>query len=320
MASDATPNSATALLAKDQESAHHASSASKAAPPTVGLQKGDLFGFPDDHKKETGMAAACMAATDQCNLGNGGGQNWSYVGTGQGGYEVVETLVFVGEGKGTYTKDGTLEGAKKKENFTWQRRFYMGTLLFLLAAGIISLLASLILGPKRVSRPVEQQSPPLTHTVQRPLANSPVATAEVIQVTTSKPTQAALSGISALKPSETIYSCHQEAFLTWSPSEREFCCLMEGLGCPQLDCNSGQEAWSPGKKIWCCKHHGKGCVQGIIPTPLTPVPQKAIAKLPSSDLYDCNGSKQGWSPKQEDWCCWHYGTGCPGDSRRLSII
>ncbi|CAE7346831.1 unnamed protein product [Symbiodinium natans] len=79
---------------------------------------------------------------DRCDeaLGGPGGQsNWQQVGAGRGSYEVVETLVYVGEGKGNYNKDEVEQVQRPRAVISWQRRLYMGILCSFLAAGFVSL-------------------------------------------------------------------------------------------------------------------------------------------------------------------------------------
>eukprot|EP00435_Cladocopium_sp_Y103_P012911 s175_g3.t1 len=306
--------------------------------------------FPDEPDAD---GNPCMRGIDRCDeaLGGGAAANWQQVGAGRGSYEVVETLVYVGEGKGNYNKE-EVEPVKLAPpvKITWQRKLYMSILCSLLLAGAISLTVSLILGPKtQALRPPMKQA---GHLPTRDRRSS--ATFEELKVA----------------------RCHQDSS-KWSSEDRQFCCSQLGLGCPDLKCKSGrddwQHAWSAGKKIWCCKHHHVGCgpddakssavsasaghrsseeerprvVPVPVPVPAPPAPAppapapevhhgfwRPMAAVPAAghavpakapvpaapgapaapvvhEPFKCNGEAKGWPDKQQEWCCWHYGTGCP---------
>ncbi|CAE8728805.1 unnamed protein product, partial [Polarella glacialis] len=123
-----------------------------------------------------------------------------------------------------------------------------------------------------------------------------------------------------------------------------WCCANKGVGCPELQCigkDDWQQSWSSGKKAWCCQHHAVGCPK-VSALPAAAVPElhtvepsshkvtpqtktmdqkskpgaaAAPAGASGSEKYDCtkggHNPLQGWSDKQQDWCCWNYGKGCP---------
>eukprot|EP00931_Biecheleriopsis_adriatica_P070208 TRINITY_DN43997_c0_g1_i1.p1 TRINITY_DN43997_c0_g1~~TRINITY_DN43997_c0_g1_i1.p1 ORF type:complete len:324 (-),score=57.04 TRINITY_DN43997_c0_g1_i1:110-1081(-) len=290
--------------------------------------KGDLFGYPDTEGKG-GFQNACTDGVNRCDValgGPGAPSNWNYVGGGKGGYEMVETLVYVGEGKGNYSKDDPPPVKQAgKVTISWQRRLYMGTLVFFLLAGGISLLASLILGPKQ---PKASSSTAATHSVDHRSAHH--------------------SFLGSRSSADQEPTCSVEGMDRWSFDKRQWCCTQKGIGCPPMTCRSRdnwEHAWSPGKKIWCCRHEGVGCPGGspvsqraaparvpqqvVKVEPTTPPPQVVSFGSPatsaksddkdedhdsSSDSFDCKKDekwKTRWSGKQKDWCCWHYGEGCP---------
>lgn len=264
--------------------------------------------------------------------GKGGGKG---LGKHKDGYEVVETLVYVGEGKGTYNMPAPAgqPGAPKPIALSWQRKVYMCTLVFFLAGGTLSLITSLILGPKRAAPrlPPAQPSPASAHDGVRgaqKLAPPASATAQV------------------------LHHCNEQAMDHWSFQERQWCCAQKGIACPDMKCLNGrddwQHAWSPGKKIWCCQHHNVGCggparapVVHVTTAPagrptLVPPHTAAPPSQPhadvtfggaarakagetpaavsshSSDPHDCKvDAVTKWSSKKKDWCCWHAGVGCP---------
>jgi len=332
------------------------SPAAEHSPPgTSRTSGGRKVQFPDEPDADGNPCLRGMDACDEALGGPGAAANWQQVGAGRGSYEVVETLVYVGEGKGNFNKE-EVEPVKQAPvlKITWQRKLYMGILCSLLFAGAISLTVSLILGPK-------------------PQALRPPPYKEVFTPPSGRP------------PSEEVKKtsvCHKEV-QSWSMKERQFCCSQFGVGCPDLKCLSGrddwQHAWSPGKKIWCCQHHHVGCdprdapkevqvVEVPVPVPAPPKPPASPTPAPSAKVtehhgfwrpmepkatakasatkahaetvplvaagpgrpagapalanalrnndatpepFQCTGESKGWTEKRQEWCCWHYGTGCP---------
>ncbi|CAJ1363352.1 unnamed protein product [Effrenium voratum] len=295
----------------------------------------------------------CMAGIDRCDEALGGGAQanpWQQVGHGRGSYEVVETLVYVGEGRGNYNKE-ELEPVKRGPTvkISWQRKLYMGILCSLLVSGTMALIVSLILGPKMHSPAQSERQDTSRH-------NGKLGSGRVA---------APHHGSHGFEDVEA--RCNMEAEQHWSFEVRQFCCSNLGLGCPELKCDSGRDdwlhSWSPGKKIWCCEHRRVGCeapkakalrteAQTEAPTQLPPgvaivapgmlaLPpvgeaahgsfwrpmqergeaftkpqpkQQVTAKAEGAATFECNHDehwRQEWSDKQQEWCCWHYGLGCP---------
>lgn len=331
------------LLENGSPAAEHSPGTSRTGTARGVANQQPRVHFPDEPDAD---GNPCMRGIDRCDeaLGGGAAANWQQVGAGRGSYEVVETLVYVGEGKGNYSKE-EVQPVKLAPpvKITWQRKLYMSILCSLLFAGAISLTVSLILGPKKQAFRPPKQAGGLPRSDRR----------------------------SSATPEESkVAMCHQDSS-KWSSEDRQFCCSQLGLGCPDLKCQSGrddwQHAWSPGKKIWCCKHHHVGCgpddadsavadpnaghhsgeerprvVPVPVPVPAPPAPAPEVhhgfwrpmaapapghavkVKAPEAPVpaapgapavvhepFKCSGEAKGWPDKQQEWCCWHYGTGCP---------
>jgi len=230
--------------------------------------------------------------------------NWSFVGEGRGGYEKVETLVWVGEGNGTYDREEQLRPQAKGGGY---RRLYMSIMVMLVLAGAVCLLASIATGPKRPPQSSTREEQDMDVSQAAPTARPHASATEKPQPKVVKP-----------KPQVSKGSMQLDCSLSQKPlsnAHKMWCCANKGAMCPQLDCEAGYddwaEGWSTGKKIWCCKHFHRGCEAEKDRTLVQ-------AMGPGSDRhrFDCQDSvaglrPQAWSQVQRDWCCWHYGSGCP---------
>mmetsp|Transcript_83557 Transcript_83557/g.147745 ORF Transcript_83557/g.147745 Transcript_83557/m.147745 type:complete len:352 (-) Transcript_83557:165-1220(-) len=252
------PNSASRLLPPEATGAGAIPGQSKAS--------GDLSGFPDQNAAGKGPYDACQAGVEQCEAavaGGSGGNQWHYAGGGKGGYEMVETLVYVGEGKGTYNKQAPPPQEKPPTvKISWQRRLYMTTLVLFLSAGILSLIASLVLGPKKATS--HPSSTGASAAAAPPVPVSPGSRTDPRHDGFLGPVQ------SRSKVTQEVHRCDESE--SKSAEEKQWCCSYKGLGCPEMACKSGldnwRHAWSPGKKIWCCKHHAVGCIDEVAPAVL----------------------------------------------------
>lgn len=98
---------------------------------------------------------------------------WSYVGSGRGGYMVVEKLVYVGEGKGAFTADGESQSSSL-QRFTDRfcnkallcRLFFQATLVMVL----LCLLSGIVLLIPAVSSVLDKALP--IRSLRGPLQNS----------------------------------------------------------------------------------------------------------------------------------------------------
>jgi len=70
---------------------------------------------------------------------------------------------------------------------------------------------------------------------------------------------------------EESYECKEtdgRQVAHWSPEERSWCCVLQGLGCPSgvamsgFECITDPAAWGQVKKEWCCTHTKVGCSDG----------------------------------------------------------
>lgn len=279
---------------------------------------------------------------------NANGTPWSYVGEKKGGYEKVETLIWVGEGQGSFDKNqenmaGGARGCLK--------RLCLCFMCLGLVAGVVCLVYSLIWRanswgqgggndysvatspvPGAVMYPtpgpyvMQSTSVIPSYTTNSPLVAMPDPAA--IPAATAAPTApAAPAAPAAAHHASDICSATPHASL--SAPQKMWCCANKGIACPKLDCNLGysnwQNGWSIGKQLWCCKHANKGCHDQIVAGPAAAIePSQAKATVvgapltnvnaPAPRFYDCMAGfshwQGAWPDEKKTWCCSHYHRGC----------
>lgn len=172
----------------------------------------------------------------EMDVGAAPAPDYSYVGNGRGKYIEVQQLVYVGEGKGSFNVDGTKNsgGSGSISRAEQTRTCILVTMVALLSLGAVSLVVSLISGPKNQADSI--------------MAASRQTDTPLIPVT----------GVS----SNPRFSCLSQR-AHWTAKQKQWCCEERGIGCPHFDCKAGafnwQREWSVGKQEWCCTHFSAGC-------------------------------------------------------------
>lgn len=233
---------------------------------------------------------ACGGGTNACfDDGPAGGappgqQPWAYVGQGRGGYEKVETLVWVGAGNGSFDKD-QLPPPRPVNRIGTRSQIYVGIMVTLVLTGVCCLVASMLSGPAASERDLSEEGQ------REPDSPTPLAA-----------TGPALDAAGAQAES---FQCDGPSDL-WPQAQKDWCCANRGVGCPELDCEAGystwEKGWSDGKKVWCCQHRQRGC-------------QSGADSGEDQGAFDCDAGldqwQDSWAVAKKDWCCWHFNKGCP---------
>mmetsp|Transcript_61997 Transcript_61997/g.159989 ORF Transcript_61997/g.159989 Transcript_61997/m.159989 type:complete len:251 (+) Transcript_61997:547-1299(+) len=246
--------------------------------------------------------------------------SYNFVGNGRGGYEKVETLVWVGEGNGTYCKE-EMQGLATPSAGGRRSTCYIAVMVSLLCIGAACMLSSVLTGPADESVQSEGFQNAASGNAST-LPHLPPNLAPLPEVTAAP--AAATSIVPAAASASAQFDCNngdaQEA--TWPREQKVWCCRNTGEGCPTLDCEAGysdwERGWSPGKKKWCCAHENRGCAQA---TPGTAIGTSS-ATLPPAE-FDCTAQysswQQGWSGEKQTWCCWHVGRGCKDQPQQVQM-
>lgn len=197
--------------------------------------------------------------------------NWKYQGMGQGEYQIVEELVWVGEGRGSF-------GAPPPdEDLNWlqrQRQMCTRELVCMAFYGsiVVMTLVCLFLGVVMLIPPVASKidtiwSLPMSHhsTLHRQEPEGARAMQQVSSATTLAPLVELPSRGMALAPIVAVPNQHQLG--TTPPPVVDVPTLSPVVEVPsttkQYDCSAGyfswRAAWSAEKKDWCCFHQQRGC-------------------------------------------------------------
>merc|ERR1712107_461430 len=199
---------------------------------------------------------------------------WSYVGEKKGGYEKVETLVWVGEGNGSFDRNAILPQRGNPGGY--------GNYLY-------STAAPPVIYPSQPAPPAANPAPPVAPHPHPPVFNQPAAPVHGSAICESQPNML-------------------------SAPQKMWCCANKGIACPRLDCDLGfkiwEKGWSTGKQLWCCKHAGRGCHDQMSsphpqqPMPPFPVPNNgappavaaaaAQVQAQGAHVYDCMAGFAKW--------------------------
>lgn len=210
--------------------------------------------------------------------------NWSYVGPGRGGYEVVEVFNFVGSQKGDFEKEGG-----KTSNLNW-RSWHLG--IAMLCAALVIAAMFLFQGYVKADDAQAEADMQVTKSARQDSAFS--STTQVRSVTPVPASQPAL------------HNC-QDGLARWekgwSTSKKTWCCVHGKFACDPWDCTldfqTWRTSWTVEKQGWCCQFKHIGCTT----TTTTPSPS-----------FDCSGGgaswEKGWASDRRAWCCVNRKTAC----------
>jgi hypothetical protein len=226
-------------------------------------------------------------------------ENWVHVGNGQGAYQTVSQLQYVGQG-GDYDREKVVEYS------SWRvRTCCIVLLIFFVLAGIGAVVWLVIpqqkLSPEREE--TQQAATSIPFDCEAAYGNWTAAWSvekkhwccdykdRGCETTTSLPYDCAAG-----------FSNWQKG---WSDSKKQWCCQHASKGChveivtsKPYDCaiglSSWESSWSPGKKLWCCGREKLGC--------------------PATKPFDCDAGLSNWenvwSAAKKAWCCKNEGKGC----------
>lgn len=257
-----------------------------------------------------------VVGVDDCDGGNGNANAnpWSYVGEKKGGYAKVETLVWVGEGQGSY---GASDEDIRRDAC---RRCCLCTTVILLVVSLVGIIV--YKGVQSHDTPTAYRYPApaaSTGTLAYPAYPAPMPVAYPTPMPVAYPTSYPAPRPVAITPQQTLVRTTTKPLIAncaalprpFSVTQKIWCCSNQGIACPTLDCNIGfsnwQHGWSSGKQLWCCKHVGRACHDTM--------GGAAHSQNNSPKVYDCVAGFANWQTtwirEKQVYCCVHYTRGCP---------
>mmetsp|Transcript_88611 Transcript_88611/g.246010 ORF Transcript_88611/g.246010 Transcript_88611/m.246010 type:complete len:229 (+) Transcript_88611:155-841(+) len=202
--------------------------------------------------------------------------NWTYVGEGNGSYDVLKQYSFVGEGSGSFEKEEVVQHVGCR-----LRTCTIALLTCLFLAGAAWLLDQLL--PRQT--------------------NASSAEARVADFDCSSASTRPAHWSSKQKD----WCCRKKktGCEAATPAHATTGRVPTYVGQP-FDCNAAlrnwRKAWSTKKKNFCCKVHQIGC------------PEHLKGMSTTSFAFNCTAGysnwRKGWSTFKKDWCCKHRQRGC----------
>jgi len=130
----------------------------------------------------------------------------------------------------------------------------------------------------------------------------------------------------------------------WTSPKKSFCCILQGLGCPEpkmvpatttrstmvtirsttvatttsqhfvgYECVGSADHWTATKRAWCCKHKQTGC------TASTTRAVFLSKSMPDPMDFDCSEGldlMSLWTPAKTNYCCAYKNVGCPNTHQK----
>ncbi|CAK9072662.1 unnamed protein product, partial [Durusdinium trenchii] len=210
--------------------------------------------------------------------------HWRHYGHGQGAYEKVEDLKYVGQGRGSWDREVLPTG--------WRCRFSSLACCFLVLVA-----AALAVGYAISGRAFHSAVGNLAGL--RFDCTAAIDSWETVWTDEKKAYCCARVGHGCAAQPYDCQAARGNWQAAWSEAKKKWCCEFEG-SCPggstmQFDCSGTEADWSSDKKNWCCKEHNRGC--------------------DVAEPYDCRAGvtnwQNGWSDHKKYWCCNKYDVACP---------
>jgi len=250
--------------------------------------------------------------------------NWSYVGSGQGDFELNEKYGFVGNGGGSWRRDvtTTYQGWKMKPACKL-------TMVLVVCAGLGVALGELIrsapgagdsvMGWRDNLRAALHVPGAAPAQAQAPRSFSPAPVSSTTTSTTTSSIQAFTTLVAALlappAPLAPQIDCQAGADDwqdLWSLAKMVYCCDSVRLGCSytgEQDDSAGfdcdvvlPQLWAPEKSTYCCETQGRGC----------PTASTTLISLGEIMDQNCDISQHdSWDVVKRARCCQTQQVGCP---------
>eukprot|EP00933_Yihiella_yeosuensis_P013617 TRINITY_DN12528_c0_g7_i1.p1 TRINITY_DN12528_c0_g7~~TRINITY_DN12528_c0_g7_i1.p1 ORF type:complete len:562 (+),score=77.04 TRINITY_DN12528_c0_g7_i1:132-1817(+) len=214
--------------------------------------------------------------------------SWSYMGSGGGSYEKVQTYVPVGQGMGSF--DRQVKGG-------WRLKPCAAVLLSVIGLAVVAAVVVFVID-----------------TSGKDLVASSASGSS--QKEDRKQSSGEASSSSSAKPKNTTLKV-----LPTNVSKAEL--VLEKAraqtsrgNSSSFNCDAGfwnwQELWSKDKQKWCCSHHDRGCSSAAKEASVSKAGDALEAKLKlTSRHYDCHAGEESlWNEAKRNWCCDHYTVGC----------
>lgn len=257
--------------------------------------------------------------------------NFSYVGSQNGNYQMVPSLTYVGQGQGEYQKEEIV--TVRITGLNWRLILPVGLCLLVVSLAVLCGFVA----HKRLAQEAE-----VNQTFDCVMDRSAWSDAQRSWCCKHR-------GRGCVENSQP-YDCsagYGNWKAGWSSSKKQWCCEYKQLGCDpriqmKFDCSDGyanwEADWSEGKKIWCCDRFQRGCsntktslpfdcdagynnwMSGWSDSKKSWCCQNAQQGCTTTfgKPYDCNAGRkhwqQGWSLAKKSWCCEHEQKGCPQGS------